>query len=104
MNLFTCCLLFVFVKVFSSEEVFVCQSVSSSNFNQTGGKINIKKTFLYDEETQKWKGDVDQKENKGNYVSTGEKGTKRATGDINTTEMYGLKLQLELGKFHEKNF
>ena len=95
MNLFQCCLLFGFASVISLKVGKVCKSISSSTFDENVSEINSKKSFLIYREMQNSKADVGQK---------GDKGSKGDTGEVNMTEIHELKLQLELGKFHGRNF
>ena len=104
MDLLKYCLLLGLVNVILSEMVSVCKSVSSSKYHENGGETNSEESFLFYEEMQNTKGDVGQKGEKGNNGTTGMKGTKGAKGEVNMTIIHELKLQLELGEFHERNF
>ena len=97
MNLSGCCLLFGLVCVFSEKVVSVCKYVSSSTSHEIG-----EETFY--EEMQNSRVNIGQKCDKGNNGSKGEKGRKGDTGEANMTEIYELKLQLELGEFHGMSF
>ena len=104
MHLFKYCLLLGLVNVILSEMMSVCKSVSSLKYHENGGETNSEKSFLFYEKMQNTKGDVGQKGEKGNNGITGMKGTKGAKGEVNMTVIHDLKLQLELGEFHGRNF
>ena len=104
MNLFGCCLLFGLASVFSEKVVSVCKYVSSSKSYKNGVDTNKKKSFILYKGIQNSREIVGQKRDKGNNGSKGAKGTKGNTGEANMTEIYELKLQLELGEFHGMSF